>query len=156
MDLLDTKPDSGFTFNRVPTPLAPENRPIWRISLIALILFQLSRGHKASSQKILALSSIISSKHKRAIFNSVLSKDQSSSKLNIRFDPSVNRAIDFGIAEGILCLDRPKNVCLTEKGIAFAEKLIATEDVFSLEREFMGKFSKNALNERVVNELITG
>jgi hypothetical protein len=154
MDLLETKPRAGITFTRRATPIHPESRPIWRVSLIALILLLLGRGNKASPQKVLALSSIVSSKHKRACLASVLSNTKSVSTLTIRFDPSVNRAIDFGIAEGIFILDKSKNIQLTDRGLEFARKIMRDDEIFSEEKQFMNGFSKNDLSEKVVEQLI--
>ena len=94
--------------------------------------------------------------HKRAILSSTKPLGELTSQLSIRFDPSVNRAIDFGLAEGLFSLDKNKNVELTEKGRQFARKLDLNEDIFSDEKNFLRQFKKNDFSESVVDQLIRG
>ena len=155
-DLLDTKPDFGISFAPVAAPIEPEVRPIWRISLAAVILLMLGRGGKASPKKLLVLSSIVSSERKRKLLSSVLKGEVSALELNVRFDPSLDRAIDFGLAEGLLALDSAKNVELTEKGRGFATRILQADDVFVTEKDFLEEFKKSDFTEDVVQRIIAG
>lgn len=50
MDILDIIPNK-VVFRQNGTPVEPEFRPIWKISLISLILLKLSPGNKAGAKK---------------------------------------------------------------------------------------------------------
>lgn len=54
MDILQEVPEK-MTFSSVGAPVEPELRPIWRISLLVLILSKLCRGSTASMKKIQVL-----------------------------------------------------------------------------------------------------
>lgn len=154
--LLETKPDFGYTFDAVGTPIEPEVRPIWRIALVTVILSILGRGGKANPRKLLVLSSIVSSERKRELLRPVLDGKTSPLDLNIRFDPSLDRAIDFGIAEKLFALDSANNVELTEAGEAFAKKILADDDLFVTEREFLNQFKKSDFTENTIEKLVAG
>jgi hypothetical protein len=153
---LSVKPDFGISFSRVAAPIQPEVRPIWRISVLAMILLILGRAEKASSKKLLVLSSIVSSARKRALLPQVLSGDASALDLNIRFDPTLDRALDFGLAEGIFELDHGKNVALARRGREFASRIMQLEEVLVTEKEFLRQFKKNDFTEDVIQRLVAG
>ncbi|MND23956.1 hypothetical protein D3C80_143690 [compost metagenome] len=153
MDILDVVP-SKVVFRQTGTPVEPEFRPLWRLSLIALILLRLSSGNKAGAKKIQALSSIISSNEKRKNYSSE-AQDLFTS-VNVRFDPLVDRAIDMGLGEGVFELEPSKSVKLSDKGMAFAKAIDTDKEVFVKEKEFMKKFSKSFFTDAVVDKLISG
>ena len=154
--LLETKPDFGYTFDSVGAPIEPEVRPIWRISLIAIILCLLGRGGKANPRKLLVLSSIVSSERKRNLLGSVLEGQVSALELNIRFDPSLDRAIDFGIAESIFALDSANNIELTDIGKKFASRILDDDETFVTDRAFLKQFKKSDFTDDTIQKLISG
>ncbi len=102
------------------------------------------------------LSSIVSSERKRGLIKSVLAAQASPLELNIRFDPSLDRAIDFGIAESLLALDSANNVELTDAGTRFADRILADKEVFVTERSFLTQFKKSDFTESVIEKLVSG
>lgn len=156
MDIFDTPPKNGMTFNHRGTPIDPELRPLWRISLIALILMKSCSGNKANSKKVQALYSLVASEKKRNAYNSSFTESGSTSIVNIRFDPLVDRAVDMGLGENFFFLDETKNIKLTEKGLAFAKRIDGDINIFILEKDFLSQFKKSHFNDQIINMLITG
>lgn len=153
MDILDTIPNR-VVFRQTGTPVEPELRPLWRISLIALILLKLSAGNKAGVKKIQALSSLVSSHEKRKNYFSEI--QDLFSAVNIRFDPLVDRAINIGLGEGIFELEPSKSIKLSTRGLAFAKSIDADEEVFAEEKEFMQNFSRPFFTDTIIDKLISG
>lgn len=153
MDILDITPQKGIAFNYRGAPLDPELRPLWRISLLVLIIMKLCSGNKANVKKLQALYSLVASKKKREIF---LSPMDNHYLLNIRFDPIVDRAIDMGLGYSLFELDDAKSVILSDKGLAYGKRIEEDNCIFILEKEFMNKFKKSYFTDKRINDLITG
>ncbi|HHQ4926577.1 TPA: hypothetical protein ACSP33_004298, partial [Aeromonas veronii] len=77
MDIFDTAPKKGITFNYRGSHLDPELRPLWRISLLVLILLKLCSANKANSKKLQALYSLVASEKKRCLYSSDVNSDDS-------------------------------------------------------------------------------
>lgn len=153
MDILDTAPKKGITFNYRGSHLDPELRPLWRISLLTLILMKLCSGSKSNSKKLQALYSLVASEKKRNLYTS---DKNSHDSLNIRFDPLVDRAIDMGIGHLLFELDDAKSIVLTDKGVAFGKRIENENDIFILEKNFINKFKKSHFTDKRINSLIAG
>lgn len=153
MNILDTIPNKVI-FRQSGTPVEPELRPLWRISLIALILLKLSSGNKAGVKKIQILSSLVSSHEKRRNYFSEL--QDLFSTVNVRFDPLVDRAIDIGLGEGVFELEPSKSVKLSATGLAFAKSIDSDTEVFAKEKEFMQRFSKSFFTDAIIDNIISG
>jgi hypothetical protein len=156
MDIFDTPPKKTMTFNHRGTPIDPELRPLWRISIITLILFKLCSGNKANSKKIQVLYSLVASEKKRNSYKSSIKNPNSTSIINIRFDPLVDRAVDMGLGEMIFLLDDAKSIKLTEKGLAFAKRIDKDCNIFIIEKDFLSLFTKSYFNDAIINALIAG
>ncbi|MCS6123992.1 hypothetical protein [Shewanella baltica] len=156
MDIFDLLPENGLKFNHRGTPLDPELRPLWRISLLILILSKLCSGGKANSKKLQALYSLISSDKKRKAYPRSGEGKDSNASINIRFDPLVDRAVDMGIGYGFFELDDSKSVCLTQKGKNFGKKIEADTNLFVVENNYMKNFTKSHFTDQVISSLIAG
>ncbi|WDV29748.1 hypothetical protein [Aeromonas caviae] len=153
MEIFDTAPKKGITFNYRGSHLDPELRPLWRISLLVLILIKLCSGNKANSKKLQALYSLVASEKKRLLYSSDIN---SHDFLNIRFDPLVDRAIDLGVGHLLFKLDDAKSIVLTTKGIAFGKRIEQDDNIFILEKQFMNQFKISHFTDKRINSLITG
>jgi predicted transcriptional regulator len=149
MDILNETPEK-MTFISSGSPVEPELRPVWRISLIIIILKNLCRGSSASLKKIQVLYSILSSSDKRDAY----SKHSINAELNIRFDPLLDRAISIGLGEGLLELDEAKSIRLTRKGNQFSEKIYANKNIFELEKEFIESYTKSEFTDKNIDKLL--
>lgn len=153
MDILNATPKNGISFNYRGSHIDAELRPLWRISLLVIILMRLCSGNKSNSKKIQALYSLVASEKKRRIYSS---RGTNNEYLNIRFDPLVDRAIDIGVGHGLFKLDDAKSIVLTEKGISFGKRIEDDDNVFILEKDFMKQFKKSFFTDQRINSLITG
>ncbi|MFB9869154.1 hypothetical protein [Vreelandella sulfidaeris] len=156
MDIFNSSPKNAMTFNHRGTPIDPELRPLWRISLIALILFKICSGNKANSKKIQVLYSLVASEKKRRSYRLIIEKEELNLSVNVRFDPLVDRAVDIALGEEIFILDASKSIKLTEKGLGFVKKIDSDSSIFTLEKDFLKLFSKSHFSEKVIDSLITG
>ncbi|GIU51957.1 hypothetical protein TUM4438_43340 [Shewanella sairae] len=156
MDIFDSIPKKGLKFNHRGTPLDPELRPLWRISLLILILSNLCAGGKANSKKIQALYSLVSSEKKRKAYPGDGENAHQNASINIRFDPLVDRAVDMGVGYGFFELDESKRICLTQKGKNFGKKIQADSNLFIIENNYMKNFQKSHFTEQAITSLIAG
>ncbi|MEP0354418.1 hypothetical protein [Paraglaciecola sp.] len=156
MDIFNSIPKKGITFNHRGAPLDPDLRPLWRISLILIILKKLCSGQKANSKKVQALYSLVSSEKKRNAYPVSNNALASTKPINIHFDPLVDRAVDMGIGYDLFKLDDSKRVCLTDKGENFSKKIEADSHIFTVEKDYMSQFKKSHFTDKVINTLIAG
>jgi hypothetical protein len=153
MEIFDIAPKNGISFTHLGAPIDPELRPLWRISLVALILMNLCSGKKANSKKLQALYSLVASEKKRKAY---LANSNNYISLNIRFDPLVDRAIDMGVGHNLFELDNAKSIKLTDKGLSFTKRIKLDENIFILEKAFMSNFNTSYFNDTRINALING
>lgn len=153
MDILNSVPTNGITFNYKGAHLDPELRPLWRISLLVLILMKLCSGNKANSKKIQALYALVAYEKKREIYSK---NSNNVSSINIRFDPLIERAIDMGVGFNLLKIDEAKSIILTSKGIEFGKRVDSDQEIFSIEKAFMNSFQKSHFTDKRIDSLITG
>lgn len=136
-------------FTRKKVPISPELRPIYRISQIILIL------HLSSTKKTASLL-------KLQLFNWGLQTENHSRRLLqiketnylpiIRFDPFLNRALNYGVAMNVLEFNKKTGkFSLTEKGEIFAQNIIQ-EEVFSKEKNFL-KMINVSLSDSYITKL---
>lgn len=83
------------------TPLPCDLRPLWRIAVLILILDQ-CRQQRATIEQLHVMNWSIRSRKTQEEFISYLQGIKSPSDVIVRYDPSLSRAIDFALAEGIV------------------------------------------------------
>jgi len=149
MDILKETPEK-MTFNSTGSPVEPELRPIWRISLLTIILNKLCRGSSSSLKKMQVLYSLISSADKRSRYFS----EGACADINIRFDPLLDKAISLGLAEGVFSLDAAKSVVLTDKGALLSSKIYNDLTLFVFEKEFIENYSKSEFSDKKIDQIL--
>ncbi|MDX2504174.1 MAG: hypothetical protein QNL62_06835 [Gammaproteobacteria bacterium] len=150
MDIYNTP----ITFVKRKAPLPADMRPIWRVSIIALLLNLFGRSGKASEQKVHFLVSVLRDKEKWEILKNVIHKDELPLNLIIRFDPSVNRALLFSHAEGLTERLKGGSIKLTDKGLTFSKNILKDTNLFEDEKEFLKNFKKSDFTENRINSII--
>ncbi|MGN7176535.1 hypothetical protein BK139_23105 [Paenibacillus sp. FSL R5-0490] len=129
-----------INFKRKKVPLSPELRPLYKISLIILILYLSSNKQTASLLKL-------------QLFNWALKNPKRFNRLDdikkggdfpiIRFDPSLNRALNFAVAEQQLEFNEKNGkFILTNKGVKFAESIMEHNDVLVEEKDLLEGIKK--------------
>lgn len=139
-----------MSFKSSGTPVEPELRPIWRISILVIILSKLCRGSTASLKKLQVIYAIISSHDKR---ESYLFK-RLNAEINVRFDPLLDRAISIGIGEGLFEFNSAKSVTLTKKGQSFSSYIYKCAELFVDEKKFLDNFNKTEFSDEKIDMLL--
>ena len=145
--------DVPFSFTERPTPLPGDLRPAWRVSLILLMLFN-SRGQKATFQKLHLLNSACRSKDTRNAFFRYTQGEVRKDEIIPRVEPSLIRAVNLARGEGLIEVEKGRNLKLTPKGQQVAIQLNAIEDCMAVEKQFLRAVGKFA-TEKNVESLFT-
>jgi len=128
----------ALTFRSRPQPLSATLRPLYRISLLMLVLrLNCLRGN-ASLLKLQFFNWMMKSEHLRDHI-SRQARTQSVFTLGvIHMDPMVNLALKYAFAEGLVAVASNSKYELTAKGTQFIEAILADSDgPLSAEREFL-------------------
>ena len=126
--------DVQFSFNRRPISLPGDLRPTWRIGLITVLMTQCCRQQRSSLTRLHVLSWAIRSKENCEDMLSLISGDLSPDSLIVRFDPAVNRAIDFAIGEGVMARVDGSRIELTALGKQFAREIFDDTNIYVSEK----------------------
>lgn len=138
-----------FRFSERPSPVLPRHRMAWGISLVALMLILCSRGQKASLQKLHVLNWAVRNEQNRATFRKFLGGIVPPGAMLVRYEPSLNRAIDFAAGEGLLDILDNGTIRLTSAGRRFATELISHQGTLTAEVEFFRE-----LHLKVTEEIV--
>jgi len=129
-----------------PTPLPCDLRPIWRLAVLVLILNQ-CRQKRATIEQLHVMNWSIRRRKAQDQFLAYLQGRKSPNEVVVRYDPSLTRAVDFALAEGIVVryekLDggdeggSQYRLTLSKLGEKLAEELMADEENFVVEKAFL-------------------
>ena len=138
-----------INFIRKKMPISPELRPIYRISQI-IIIMELSSTKKAASLLKLQLFNWGLQNEER--YERLLKLKETNQFPIIRFDPFLNRALNYGVAMQVFLFNvKTGKFSLTEKGEVLALKILK-DDVFSKEKVLL-KTIKKSLSDKYILEL---
>lgn len=129
--------ETSFIFRRRPIAIPGDLRPGWRIGLLTLFLSKCCRGCRSSITRIHVLSWAVRTEESRELLRSAISGVSAPDALIVRFEPSLNRAIDFAIGEGLISRSSGSRIELTTHGRQLAEEILAETTLFVIEKEFM-------------------
>ena len=141
-----------FTFTVRSEPIPAELRPEWRISLLLLMLLRAGWGGSMSLKKAHVLSSAVRTVEARERLLRMLDGNRYLDDVPVRIDPSLNRAIDYAIAEKVIVAEVRSNTCvlkLRPSGEAIARQIYAADDCMQVEKEFADRLRGNLTNEKV-------
>jgi hypothetical protein len=127
------------TFRLRAAPIPGDLRPIWRVSIILLMVFRAGHGGSISLKKAHILNWAVRTKQGEAILLRMISGERHLQDIPVRFDPALNRAIDFARGEGLLSVEARTTgsvLALTEVGKNLADKLYDDESCFPSEKQF--------------------
>ena len=142
--------------NRIAFEPKPEAVPYhyrlsYKVSLACLILgLACGRSGCSLSKMHLIIISMYSAKEKDNLLNYVNGKNYT--YLILRYDPTINKTIDFMLAENIIFQQGNGLFRLTDKGKAFLQEIMSTGDLLSAEKKFLEKLS-NKLSEKIIESL---
>jgi hypothetical protein len=146
-----------FVFRHRPGTVPGDLRPGWRIGLIILLMNECCRSTKTSLTKLHVLNWAIRSQETRALLLAMLDGSNAVRSLIVRFEPFLNRAVDFGIGEGLLKRSAGgKGIELTSTGKRLAEDIKKADEAFSSEKQFITAVGKRVTETFVDDVLGTG
>jgi len=145
--------DNSFkiTFTSRPLSLFPSYRPMYRIAQILLVLKLNSVGGKASLLKLHLFSWAFKSSQNLAKLQDYVTLNFQSKLLYFGIEPSLNRALDFAIGEGLIT-STGFRYTITDKGDEFIGKIISDNEVFMREKEVLNIIGKR-INETKITQL---
>lgn len=142
-----------LSFTQRPIPIPADYRPMYKISLLVLILRLCCRSETSNLLKLHLFSWALSSD-----LNSTRLMDHVTSNFQSDFsvwgiEPALNRALQFAIAENICEVVNGKNYKLTEKGFRFYEMLKADKELFDKEKAFLNFIGKSKITDARINAM---
>jgi hypothetical protein len=142
--------DCPFLFSHRESALPADLRPGRRVCQIVLIINR-CRGTRATLEQLHVLDWACRSAESRQLFLRCLKRGRGPDLPCVRFDPSLNRALDWGVGYGVLCTttsgrfenEGPSDrlaqyrVWLTERGNRAARTIESIPDCFTIERALL-------------------
>lgn len=141
---------TDFLFTRRPSAVPGDLRPAWRIGLLVLLLNGCCRSARSSFARLHVLNWGISSSKSRENLLAAVNGTMSAQSLIVRFDPFLNRAVDFAIGEGLIKRYDGSKIELTTQGKQLAKDIVAADTAYLSEKSFI-----NAIRFEVSETLVS-
>lgn len=141
-----------ITFSKKPISIPPEYRPSYTIGLIVLILKICCQSSKSSLLKLHLINwALKSDENKNSLKKFVLSNYTESSK-TWGIEPSLNRALNYSIHEGV-CSIADGKYQLEEKGEIFYQKIIEDSEYLNEEIDFLKFLGKRKITDNRIDSI---
>lgn len=141
-----------FYFDKRPTPVPGDLRPIWRIYVLLLLLRRCCRQNRSSFARLHVLSWAMLSPENRESLVALVNEEQDPESLIVRVEPSLNRAVDYAIGVGMIRRNDGDRFELTPSGVSAADQIYEQTDCLMVEKAVMDELGKR-VTESLVNEL---
>lgn len=142
-----------LSFTQRPIPIPADYRPMYKISLLVLILGLVCRAETSNLLKLHLFSwALTSDKNLMKLREYVTSNFQSDFSV-WGIEPALNRALQFAIAENICEVVGGKNYKLTEKGFRFYDMISADAELFDKEKTFLNFIGKSKITDSRINAM---
>ncbi len=135
-----------LSFHRRPMPIFAEYRPMYKMSLILLVLLLSSRGGKSSFLRLHLFNWALKDDKRK----SLLLKSSKDKKLDLNiwgFDPSLNIAVQFSLAEKLVERDG-SSIIMTSLGKEYTKRLFETK-IMNDEASFLVSLGKEITESMV-------
>ncbi len=149
---LSTVLNAQFMLKKVPDSIPADIRPLWRVSLCLAIL-KYSRGGTASLKKLQVMAWALMNKRNYDLVLQAIESDIAKKKLIVRYDPALDRALDFAIGENLIEFTSSVRYKISE----FGRKLVTEteEEGSSLEKELLFlKENGSKFSEDIIENLL--
>ncbi|MGF9979320.1 hypothetical protein [Viridibacillus arvi] len=139
-------------FDSKPDAVPYQYRLSYRIALTCLIL-KLTCGRSGCSLSKLHLITVyMYSKESKDTLLSYINYKNQNAFITLRFDPTVNKTIDFMLADEFIFQQSNGLFRLTKKGKSYTTTLITTKNILVEEKSFLNQLSTN-LDEDVIKKI---
>lgn len=145
-DLID---NYGIIFDAKPDAVPYNYRISYKVSQICLILYKSCWGKSGCSPvKLHMIAFALSS---RETMERLIDFTQSECALPpiVRFDPAVNRAVSFAIADGLIIQSANGKYVLTDKGRRLVTEIEKDSEVLVVEKRDLTSLSKKLTEEKI-------
>ena len=147
--------NAEFVFRRRPLPIPGDLRIAWRIGLITLLMSGCCRSGRTRLTRLHVLNWGIRTEYSRDALLAAVNNQRHPDSLLVRFEPFLNRAVDFALGEGLVERSNGAQLQLTEKGWALAAEIEADESVYIIEKQFIDTV-RFRLTEKLVDQIFGG
>ena len=154
MSVLDHFEDN-FVFRSRPEAIPGDFRPLWRMTVVLLILKLASRSNSSTLSRLHVLNWAIRTQENRENIRFVIAGDVPPDKIVVRIEPSLIRALELANGEGLIEYLSGKTVKLTDKGIKVADEILGEPYIFAQEKLFLQEIGKSSLTEQVINRMFS-
>lgn len=144
----------GLIFRRRPISIPGDLRPAWRIGLIVLLLSKCCRGGRTSLARLHVLSWASRTEPARASLRAALGGTESPDSLVVRFEPALNRAVDFARGEGLVRRVDGNKIELTDAGKALGRELDNDKEAFVAEKAFAAELGFK-VTEKIIDHMFS-
>lgn len=144
---------ASLKFERKPSPVLAEHRPLYKIGQILLVLHLASRGGRSKLPRLHLFNWALKSKARQV----QLIEASTSRVLRVSawgFDPMLAFAVSFAIAEGLI-RETSTGYELAEDGESFVLDILREEELFAAEKTFLGVVGKG-ITEAMVETVANG
>jgi hypothetical protein len=145
--------NSKLKFERRPSPVLPEHRPLYKIGQLLLILKLASRAGKSSLPRLHLFNWAL----KRSDRQDLLEDVSKTGQLNVTawgFDPALAIALRFAVAEDLV-RTVSNGYEITSTGELFVDDIVKDPDLFSEEKQSLKKIGKS-VTETMVEAVAKG
>jgi hypothetical protein len=140
-----------YEFAVRPVAVPGDLRPLWRLATICLILKN-CRGAAATLKQLHVLSWALRDGDSREAFLLALG-DAAPVRPIVRIEPSLNRALDFAIAERLIVRSSTR-LTLAERGLDLVRRIEADPDAFVEEKRFFSMIKKKVTTVMIDHVLV--
>lgn len=140
-------------FERRPSPVLAEHRPMYKIGQVLLILHLASRGGKSSLPRLQLFNWAMKSKRRQGLLALAVGKKV----LQVPawgFDPALAIAVRLAIAEGLV-FEKTTGYMISHAGELFVKEILKDTELFERERSFLTSIGKG-LTEAMVEATASG
>ncbi|EIP98814.1 hypothetical protein OpiT1DRAFT_03283 [Opitutaceae bacterium TAV1] len=152
MSMLAPLFESRYLFRDQPVAVSPDLRPVWRLSLLALLMTRCCRQGRATLQKLHVLNWALRTPESRQALLEALDDHSAPDANLLRYDPALNKTLDFAQAEQLVHQLNRARFQITSKGILLAEEVEKDPFAFVSERAFLDSVGSR-LTETLVERM---
>jgi len=139
----------GIVFDAKPDAVPYNYRISYKVSQICLIIAKSCRGKSGCLPvKLHMISFALCSKNAIDRLIDFARYDIATTPI-VRFDPAINKAVAFAIADNLIFQGKNGKYCLTDKGIRFVNEIDNEPSVLCDEKMSLGNLSKKLTDEKI-------
>ena len=138
----------GVIFEAKPDAIPYNYRNSYKISTICLLIHSCCGRRGCSLIKMHIIGSALSdNRFKQELIKFLNSRVQHN--LIVRFDPALNRALEYAVADAMIVQQGNGTYKLTEKGKKLVKAIIEDKEIFRSEKETLNEISLSLTEERI-------